>query len=270
MVTETQPVERQSQELAQQAEALAASIKTREDYQSAGEIRNAIKLMMDKVVAHHKPTIDAATATLEAARAARDSLLTPLKESDRLLMTARASWADEQKRLEDEKRRTEEAERRKKALEEAEALRKKLEAEAALVREQNRIKQEEEKLAQVDLASEFGATEERLEEILNTPVAPPVAARTQSEIDAIVEATAVSLSAAPAAKPTAPAVRYRYGARCDDIFQLAKAVVAGLVPVTALQANQPALNALAVASKEQFNVPGCTLVKTPIDNRRTV
>jgi hypothetical protein len=52
----------------------------------------------------------------------------------------------------------------------------------------------------------------------------------------------------------------RYSAQVVNVMELCKAVVAGKVPVLAIQANQPFLNAQARAMKESMNYPGVRVV----------
>lgn len=89
-----------------------------------------------------------------------------------------------------------------------------------------------------------------------------------------IETEAAQLAAAPIAEPKStfqsaiPAVRgftparVTYSARCDDLMALARAVVAGTVPLDALQANQARLNKAAVDSKEALAWPGVTVLKS--------
>lgn len=264
------PVEQKSQELATIAKTLATTIDSRDRYQEAGEMRRTIKGMMDEVIAHHQPTIDKQKAALKSAEEMRDKFLVPLKEADRLLMDGRSSWAAEEERREQERRRKEDEERRRAAAEAAAKLRTQLEEEARQRRERERQEEEARRLAALEEAAAKGATEEKLQEILEAPgTAVPSEAMSAEEISAIVEAEQAILSTPEPAVRTAPAVRYVYSAECFNRLELVKAVAAGSQPIAAVEEHLPTLNRLANAMKEGFSVPGCRLLKRPVDNRRT-
>jgi NADH dehydrogenase [ubiquinone] 1 alpha subcomplex assembly factor 7 len=266
----TVAVEQKSEQLAVIARNLAASINSRERYQEAGKMRETVKAVMDEVIEYNKDTIASAEETLKRARAQRDKMLVPLKEVDRLLMDGRSSWAAEEERREMERRRKEDEERRRAAAEAAAKLRAQLEEEARQRRERERQEEEARRLAALEEAAAKGASEEKLQEILEAPgAAVPSEAMSASEINAIVESEQAILSTPEPAVRTAPAVRYVYSAEVVALMELLKAIVAGTVPINAVEPNLPTLNRLANAMKEGFNVPGCRLQKRPVDNRRT-
>lgn len=265
----TAPVEQKSQELAVIAKGLAAAIDTRERYQEAGAMRQTLKAMMDEVIAHHKPTIDAQKAALKRAEEARDKLLLPLKDADRALMDGRSSWAAEEERREQERRRKEDEERRRVAAEKAAELRRQLEEQARLERERIAKEEEARRLAALEEAAAKGATEEQLEKILDAPVDVPAEAMSAEEINAIVESEQAILATPEPVVRQAPAVRYVYSADVVSLPELVRGVADGVVSISAIEPSMPTLNRLAAAMKEGFNVPGCRLLKRPVDNRRT-
>lgn len=267
----TEPIEKQGQELSTRAYALAVSIKSREQYQEAGEMRNTIKAVIDKAVAHHKPIIDKQTEALKAAKDALKSITEPLEQADRLLKDGRSSWAAEEERKEQELRRKEDEERRRIAAEKAAELRRQLEEQARLERERVAKEEEARRLAAAEEAEAKGATAAEVNKILDTPPfdMPPSFAMSAEEINAIVESEKAILETPAPAVKTAPPVRYIYSAEVVNLMELLKAIVAGTVTIRAVEAHGPTLNKLADAAKEGFNVPGCRLLKRPVDNRRT-
>ena len=103
-----------------------------------------------------------------------------------------------------------------------------------------------EEQAQLDLAmeaEESGATEETVTEILETPVVAP----------AIVAAPTFQ-------KASGVSTRQTWKAEVVDIKLLCKAIAEGWVAPNMVQANMVALNQMARAMKQSFNVPGCKAV----------
>lgn len=73
--------------------------------------------------------------------------------------------------------------------------------------------------------------------------------------------------------PTTPGLSMvdLYRCQVNDLMRLVRAVVAGSVPLAALQANESWLDKQAAHLKDEFDYPGCELVKTksPRSNRRS-
>lgn len=73
-----------------------------------------------------------------------------------------------------------------------------------------------------------------------------------------------------AVKAKGMAVVTRYGYEIIDLMELAKAVVAGTVPLAAFLPNDRWLGNRARNDKDEFKVPGCRLVKTKTASHRGI
>lgn len=86
-----------------------------------------------------------------------------------------------------------------------------------------------------------------------------------ADVEAVLSAP-VEVVAVPAPPPPAMqgvSERWEYTAQCLDPMALLRAVVAGQVPLAAIEVSQKYLNARARSDKELFSIPGCRLLKTP-------
>lgn len=120
--------------------------------------------------------------------------------------------------------------------------------------EQSRIQQAEQRKAQ-----EAAEREERERRIQSAVIATDSGA-TEQEVEAILEAP-VAVVAAPVEptyqKATGVSGRDNWKCKVTDMKALVKAVAAGKVPITYIQANESVLNARAKADRETLNIPGC-------------
>jgi len=102
---------------------------------------------------------------------------------------------------------------------------------------------EEARLALAQEAEENGATEETVDEILTTPVVRP------------------AIVAKPVyAKATGVSTQKRWKAEVVDIKALCRAVANGQASTELVQPNMVALNGMARAMRQTFNIPGCKAV----------
>jgi hypothetical protein len=112
--------------------------------------------------------------------------------------------------------------------------------EQARLEREARAKEDEERLRTAIHAEEAGASKEETEVILNEPAynPPPVAAPT------FYKAAGVS-------------VKQNWRGECNDVLALAKWVVANPKHINLIEPNLPAINSLAKAMRQSFNVDGC-------------
>lgn len=102
---------------------------------------------------------------------------------------------------------------------------------------------EEARLALAAEAEANGATEETVSEILETPVVAPVAVATPTY-----------------QRANGVATQQRWRAEVTDIKALCRAIADGKASLNLVQANMPALNSMARAMRQTFNIPGCKAV----------
>jgi hypothetical protein len=112
--------------------------------------------------------------------------------------------------------------------------------EQARLEREAREKEDEERLRTAIHAEEAGASKEETEVILNEPAynPPPVAPPT------FYKAAGVS-------------VKQNWRGECNDVLALAKWVVANPKHINLIEPNLPAINSLAKAMRQSFNVDGC-------------
>jgi hypothetical protein len=126
---------------------------------------------------------------------------------------------------------------------EQEDIRRDLERKA---QEEARRREEEARLALAVEAESANATPEVIEEIMSTPmqIVTPVVAPTYAKTKGFTS-------------------RANYRAEVVNMRELCRAIADGKQPVSLVEATA-ALNGLARAMKEQFNVPGCRVVKEQV------
>jgi len=152
MNAQLKEVEFEQQALSWPQKAKAITIVNQESYNLAAGLLINIADLEREIIAHHKPIKDAAFAAHKAAVAAEKKLLDPLTEAKGIIKRGIGVWEMEQERIRQEEQR--------KAAEEA------------------RKREEEARIALAIEAEKQGATEETVEEIIQTPipmVAPVVA-----------------------------------------------------------------------------------------------
>lgn len=196
-------------------------ILDQESYDHAVGLGMDIVSLRKRVIAHHKPIKDAAKKAHQAAVDAERRLLGPLKEAEATVKGALAAWDTKQEDLrQEEQRKREEAQRRA---------------------------DEEARRAAAAEAKAKGALEQRVEEILSTPVVTAPVARVERTYE----------------KAGGVSHRLNWKAEVTDLQALCLAVGQGHLPaepIAYVEPNMVGLNALARNLKEKFNVPGCRAV----------
>ena len=125
--------------------AKAVQIIDQPSYDAAAEMISAVTELQRKIEDHYREPIQKAYQAHKALKAAEKRLTTPLMEAKGLLGRMIAQWDVEQEKVRLEKER--------------------------IAREAARKREEEERLAMAAEAEEEGATEETVQEILETPMA---------------------------------------------------------------------------------------------------
>lgn len=199
--------------------AKAITITDNASYTAAGELVKEVVAMRKRVQDHHKPIKDAAHKAHKAAIAAEKELLKPLEQAEQWLKSEMTKWQREQARL-------------------AEMERRRLEAE-------QKEREEEQRLALAAEAEQQGASQEVVDEILETPLPQaPIATPVTTEM---VEGIST---------------RTLYSAEVTNLKVLCLAIGMGKVSESLVQPNMVALNGMARSMRDGFNVAGCKLVKT--------
>ena len=249
----TQELETQVAEIAQKVTLIA--ITDQRSLDAAVEDRAEIKRRLARIEEVMGPICDATHKAWKTATTKREALRGPLVEADKAYSRAMGAYEQEQERL-----RREAAERDRRERERLEA-----EERARVAAEQARLLKEEEdrRLAEAGAAEARGDTETAAR-IIEAPIAPPV-----------VAARPVFVPVAPAPpRPVAAGVSFRdnWSAEVDDLAALVRAIAGecptcrctsphvGSQPITLVAATMPALNQMARALKEAFNVPGVRAV----------
>lgn len=85
------------------------------------------------------------------------------------------------------------------------------------------------------------------------------------EVKAIIEQPLIipRLARRVETKPAGISTSYTYSAQVVNMRELCRAIADGKAASTLLTPNATALNQLARAMEEQFNIPGCRITKTP-------
>lgn len=162
-----------------------------------------------------------------------------------------AAWAAHQEAVKAEKRALEEncgpirAVLTSKITGFQELRRRRVLEEQARLQEKARRQAEEQRLAEAALLAEQGVSEADVDAVLEAPIEVPYV---------------------PSPEPTkiggGVTERWEYKAELVDLPTLVKAVVAGTVPYSAIEASAKYLNQRAASDKENFNIPGVRLIKT--------
>lgn len=197
--------------------AKAIVIRDQQSYDHAADLIREIVTLRKQVIEHHKPIKEAAHAAHKAALAAEKKLLDPLQHAEAFIKRGIGAWDMEQQRIR--------AERQRKL---AEAQRK---------------ADEDARLALAAEAEAAGATEDTVDEILETPVVEPV----MTAPPTYEQARGVS-------------TRLNWRAEVTDLKALCRAIGEGKAPINAAQPNLPVLNAMARAMKQTMNIPGVRAV----------
>jgi len=243
-------VARESISILDQVKALV--VKDQQSYNLATDLYKAALAVEKAADAAHDPVISHWHELHKSAVAAKKSDKDLATQAKVLAKSKAAAWQDEQERirLEEERRLQEIA--RKQAEEEARIAREQAEAEAKRQREI----EEAERIRLAEEAEKAGASQEQISEILDTPLSEP------EPIPDFTPAPVVMPTVAPTfQKASGFSVRYSYSADVTDINALIKAAAQNPYLAQYLQPNQTAINALARASKDTFQLPGCKIRK---------
>lgn len=230
--------------------ATALTIRDQASYGMVVELMRGVKELRTEAENHHRPVILAAHAAHKAALAALQRIDDPLKQAESICKGKISAWEMEQRRIEEEARRKAEEEARRAA--EAERQRLAIELEKA------RLAAEEAAMAAAMEAELAGASPDAINAILEQPDA------VVEEMQAVLAqpVIAVAIPVAPTYERAAGvSVAKTYRAEVVDVRKLAAAVGAGTWPTNLIEPNQPALNAMARASKGSIEIPGVRFVE---------
>ena len=231
-------------------QARAITIRDQQTYTLAATTLQDVVAMRRQIVDYHKPLKDKAHQAHKAICDAEAGMLKPIADAEAILKRGIGAWEMEQRRIEEEARRKAEEEARRAAEVERQRL--------ALELEKARLAAEEAALVAAAEAEAAGASTDAINAILEQPDA------VVEEMQAVLAqpVIAVAIPAAPTYERAAGvSVAKTYRAEVVDIRKLAAAVGAGLWPVNLIEANQPALNAMARASKGSIQIPGVRFVE---------
>ena len=198
--------------------AEAITITDQLSYNEAASLLLDIVQLRKEIVLHHRPIKESANRTHKLAVAAEKKLLDPVSEAESTVKRAIGKWHEEQRAIEEKARL-----RLEKAQKDAE---------------------EEARLAIAGQAEELGATEETVNEILETRVMRPVSAVPQPTYR----------------KASGVSTQKRWKAEVVDIKALCRGVADGTVSSELVSPNMMGLNAMARAMRSTFNVAGCKAV----------
>jgi len=234
METETQTIEVVEVEVMEQTalawpdRAEAITITDQLSYNEAATLLLDIVRLRKEIVLHHRPIKESANRTHKLAVAAEKKLLDPVSEAEGILNEAIIDWQEKQAVIEEQSRL-----RLEKAQKDAE---------------------EEARLTIAQQAEELGATEETVDEILETPVMRPVSAVPQPTYR----------------KASGVSTQKRWKAEVVDIKALCRGVADGTVSSELVLPNMTGLNAMARAMRTTFNVAGCKAVTAASVHVRSV
>lgn len=201
-------------------ECEALTIKTQSDVEKSVELERTLKDNKKAIEEGFKPVVDEANKIHKTLTAKRNAFLKPIEDALSLVQGKRNKYLQEQERIRKEQ----------------EAARLKAQKDA----------EEQERLRQAELAEMNGDTE-GAEAILSGEAAvhvptPPASAEPEQE------------------KTEGLVVKRLYTATCIDKMALVKAIAGGRADLLhLLEIDQSALNKLAAATKENFQVAGCRL-----------
>lgn len=206
MNAQLKEVELEQQALTWPDKAKAITICDQQSYNQAADLLVSIATLKREIIEHHKPIKETAFAAHKAAVAAEKRLLDPLAESETILKRGIGTFEMEQERIRREVER--------KAIEEARRL------------------EEEARLALAVQAEKAGATEETIQEIIETPMPMQVPVVTQT----FQRAAGVSAGRKPV---------YRW-----------RVVNETLVPRDFLMLNEVKINAIVRNANSTTKIPG--------------
>ncbi len=259
METETQALT-----LPQRAQGLI--VKDQASYDTAANIKIELAKMRKEIVERHEAIKKEAKSKWDDAVKAEKDEVTPVKTAEDFLVVRIKTYLEEQERLWKIEQAKVEAEARRVADEDR--LRREFEAKAIRDAElaaqaEVRRRDEEARLAAALEAQVVGASEETVQQILETPVVEvPEVAAVEAYI-APAEYVAPAIAAPLVQKVVGTGIRYTWSAVVVDLKKLCQAVVDGVVPADYVMGNMPVLNKRAGADQTAMEktVPGTRAVR---------
>lgn len=267
--TQTAELNQKALSLPEQARALV--ITNQATFDAAGDFLKGVVAMRAEITGTFGPLKQKAFEAHRAICAEETRLLQPVSDAERIVKGARISYQAEQERIRQERERQARLEAERQA---AELRRQQIEAERHRQEELRRQREAEEaerqKLAEetFDAAIAAGADEGTLQEIVELAAGPSAVI----EVPYVPEPSAfVPLPViAPTVQKTAGiSLRKTYRAEVVSLRELCRAVADGRVPESYVTPALPALNRIASAQREQFQVPGCRVVVEQNEQVRT-
>ena len=250
----------------QQAAALV--ITTHDGYVVALEQKKLLKAISNEIDDTFDPVIDAAHKSHKEALAAKAKHSGPVKQAMTILTNKTTAWDQEQERA----RQAKERRLRELARQQEEARR----LEEAQAREEESRKARAEQERQRKIAEEMAA-KGRTEEAERARVA---AEQARLEAEAAIEESEAALNDAvsaptpvvfvPKSTPVVLGISYsdNWVGVVDDLLEVAKAVVAGRLPVSAIMAHQPTFTKLAGSLQQTVSVNGWHAVNNRVQRTR--
>jgi hypothetical protein len=237
------PAEIETHSIAVKGKIQLIRITDQASLEEAADDRAEIKRRRKLAADFFAPICDAAHKVWKTAVAKRDEVLAPYDEADKAYSRAMGSYEQEQTRIREEEAR--------RVREETERLQREEQARAAAERKRLEDQANESKLERAVQAEERGDTA-TADRILEEPVVvPPVAPRP------IFVPRPPTAAPPPAAKGVS--FRDNWKAEVVNLLELVQAVAKGEQPITYLQADMPAINAVARALKDETRIPGVTV-----------
>lgn len=214
----------QSQALTLAEQARALRVIDQQSFDLAADKLRGVVALRKEIQGHYKPLKDAANEAHKRICDAERSMLAPVQEAESVLKQSVASYETTIRR------QREEAER--KAREEAERARL------------------EEIEREIEAAEASGASPEEVQTIIETPVVIPTP-----------RVVAPAVQHTPARGVTTVQT---FSAEVVNIMALCRAIADGAVSANLVAPNMSALNQMARAMKNTFNIPGCRVVATAV------
>lgn len=208
-------------------------VVTHDSYMLAGEHLKAVKRLQKKVEELFAAPKEAAWASHKSIVAAEKKLLEPLKIQEKECSLKVQSYLVEKKRLEDL-----EFERRRKIAEE----------EQERIASAERLRQEDQKL-KLAISLEQQGFKEESQEVLNQEV---VVVPDQIVMPKVIDESP---------KVEGVFTRKSYKAKVDNLKLLVDEIAAGRQPLSLIVANEPILNKMAQALKNELRIPGVSVIE---------
>lgn len=253
-----------SEALAWPDQVRSVQVTDQASYEQMAGLKLTLAGFRKKIVGEFKEMKDAANRAHKAICAKENEHLKPIEEAEQIAGRACRVYEDEQDRIRREAQAKIDAENRRIA--EEDRIRR--EAEAKVLRDAELARQAEQRAADdaarlkaAEEAQVIGASEETLNQILETPVievaeVPPIEAFIEPAEPVMPVVVAPTID-----RMKGLGIRRTWGARVVSIKDLCRAVADGKQPESYVVANMQALNARAKADKTAMRVPGVVAVE---------